>query len=176
MPTIVSNSVPQLEKTDRLVIKVLVLDDNYGDFDAIRRALSRMESYSVNLVRAETIEEARHALAVKSFDIALIDYNLGMETGIRIIHELGGRGADVVPIVVTGLPDASVQDNALSAGAVGIVNKSDISPRLLETTIRTALYSHNVETRLQAIISSMATKYSGNVNPADGDTKEGVVT
>lgn len=137
-------------------LNALILDDSYADFDAMRRALGRLESFAVTVTRAKNLEEARRARHDQQFDVAFIDFNLGAESGARFLDEIGGRGSATIPILVTGLPDRRVQDIALNAGALGIVNKADITPLLLETTIRSALFTRQVESRLQGIISAMA--------------------
>lgn len=88
-----------------------------------------------------------------AFDVAFIDYDLGQETGARFLEEIGGRSGQTVPILVTGLSDRSVQGVALEAGAVAIINKADMTPLLLETTIRTALHTRDIELRLCEMIT-----------------------
>lgn len=138
----------------KLMLNILVLDDSYADFDAIRRALNRIESIQVRVKRAKTLAEARLARASEHFDVAFVDYDLGVDSGARFLEEMGGRGSSTVPILATGLPDGNVQSVALKAGAIGIINKADLSPLLLETTIRTALYTRDVESKLHQLIAS----------------------
>lgn len=136
-------------------INVLVLDDSYADYDAIRRSLNRMDMIKASVTRAKTIEDARRVCSEDVFDVVFIDYDLGIDSGIRFLQEIGGRGSQMLPILVTGLPDTSVLDIALDAGAVGLINKADISPTLLESTIRSAYYSQHVENRLHKMIAAL---------------------
>lgn len=140
---------------ERPALSVLVLDDSYADFDAMRRALSRMDGFEAKVTRARTLEEARLARARIQFDVVFIDFNLGTESGARFFDELGGRCGAAIPILVTGLLDRRVHDIALEAGALGIVNKSDITPRLLEATIRSAMHTQRVERQLYGIITAI---------------------
>lgn len=137
-------------------LNVLILDDSFADFDALRRALNRMDDLKASVSRAKTIEEARRLCAEIRFHIAFIDYDLGIESGLRFLQEIGGRGSSILPILVTGLPGAAVKEAALQAGAIGLVDKANISPTLLATTIRAACHAQFVENKLQQLISHMS--------------------
>lgn len=149
-------AAPRSAASDKVALNVLVLDDSFADYDAMRRALSRMDGFSATVTRARTLEEARLARSRADFHVVLIDFNLGTESGARFFEELGGRCGATIPILVTGLLDRRVQDIALEAGALAIVNKSDITPRLLEATIRSAMHTQRVERQLFGIITAMS--------------------
>jgi DNA-binding NtrC family response regulator len=137
-------------------LRSLALEDSFADFDQLRRALLKTNAYRFQLTRARTLEEARLAHAREGFDIAFIDYNLGVESGVRFLQELGGRDSETIPILITGLPDPRVYDIALKAGALGLINKTDLTPTLLETTIRSALHARAVEQKFRQIIAAFA--------------------
>jgi ActR/RegA family two-component response regulator len=137
-------------------LRSLALEDSFADFDQLRRALLKTNAYRFQLTRARTLEEARLARARESFDIAFIDYNLGVESGVRFLQELGGREGETIPILITGLPDPRVYEIALKAGALALINKTDLTPTLLETTIRSALHARAVERKFRQIIAAFA--------------------
>lgn len=134
-------------------LSVIVIDDSYHDFDEVRRALRKIECFSISVTRAKSLEEARKEYLTNRFDVAFIDHDLGLESGLRFLKEIGGRAAHTVPILITGLRDHSIFDSALEAGAIGLVNKADVSPTLLETTIRYAIYTQHVEDMLRRTLS-----------------------
>lgn len=137
-------------------LKSLALEDSFADFDQLRRALLKTNAFRFQLTRARSLEEARLASTQHSFDIAFIDYNLGVESGVRFLQELGGREGETIPILITGLPDPRVYDVALKAGALGLINKTDLTPTLLETTLRSALHTKAVERKFRQIINAIA--------------------
>lgn len=137
-------------------LRVLVVDDDFGDYDAVARSLRKMDYFKAEFVRAKTLEAARRLMADTVFDVYLIDYNLGAECGARFVQEIGGRSGRGVAILLTGLIDRQVHDNALRAGAIGCINKADLSPRMLETTIRYALYTHRVEAGFSRLVTALA--------------------
>lgn len=138
-------------------LKSLAVEDSFADYDLLRRTLLKTNTFRFNLTRARTLEEARLAQAQQSFDVAFIDYNLGVESGVRFLQELGGREGDTIPILITGLPDPRIYDVALKAGALGLINKTDLTPTLLETTLRSALHTKAVERKFRQIIAAIAT-------------------
>lgn len=140
----------------RTSLSVLVVEDDFGDYDAVARALRKMESYKATAIRAKTLEAARLAARETNFDVYLIDYNLGVDSGARFIQEIGGRESRSVPILLTGLLEREVHDIAMRAGAICCINKADLSPGLLETTIRYARYTHQRETEMAALLKALA--------------------
>lgn len=142
-------------------VRVLVIEDDFGDYDAVARALRKMVHFEAKPTRAKTLEAARKLMSECIFDVLLIDYNLGAECGARFLKEIGGRAGSAVPILLTGLLDREVHENALSAGAIGCINKGDLSPTLLETTIRYALYTHSLEVEVAALLRSVAASAEG---------------
>jgi DNA-binding NtrC family response regulator len=144
-------------------LRVLVVDDDFGDYDDVARSLRKMNHFKADFTRAKTLEAARRLIAENSYDVYLIDYNLGAECGARFVQEIGGRSGRGVAILLTGLLDRQVHDNALHAGAISCINKSDLSPTLLETTIRYALYTHRVEAGISRLVQALA-QASANVS------------
>ena len=142
-------------------IKVLVVEDDFGDYDAVARALRKIVSFEAAATRAKTLEMARKLRAESQFDVYLIDYNLGAESGARFLQEIGGRSGHGVPILLTGLLDREVHEIALQAGAISCINKRDLSPTLLETTIRYALYTHRLEIRYAGLLETLTATAGG---------------
>ncbi len=135
-------------KSNKL-LEVIIVEDSFADFDDISRYLRKMKHYDVRIKRAKTIEDARFSLSFSKFDIAFIDFYLGNESGARLLRELRQSYPTVVPILITGLDDENVQNTALEEGAIGCINKDDMSVRLLETTLRCCIYNHFQQRTLQ---------------------------
>ena len=99
-----------------------------------------------------TFVTARGMIAEQHFDVALVDFCLGMDTGTRAIQELGGRIGATALILLTGMPGQDIRQIALRAGAIHCIDKNQLNPVLLETTIRSALHTHALEVKLQEMI------------------------
>lgn len=137
-------------------LSVLILEDDFGDYDAAARALKKMVQFSARSMRARTLEAARRALAEQAFDVHLVDMNLGVESGSRFLAESGGRSGKGVSIALTGLLTEAAHDLALRSGAIACIAKRDLSPTLLETTIRSALHTRRVEAEYQRLVHEMS--------------------
>ncbi len=138
------------------MIRVLVVEDDFGDYDATLRALGKMLRFRAVTTRAKSLEAARHLMVEHRYDVLLVDYNLGVDCGARLLREIGGRLAGSAPILLTGLVDATIQEKALEAGAICCINKGDLSPSLLEATIQSALFTHKLENEAAALLRAFA--------------------
>jgi DNA-binding NtrC family response regulator len=54
-------------------ISVLVIEDDFGDYDAVARAMKKMVNFEARTTRAKTLEAARKLMAETAYDIFLID-------------------------------------------------------------------------------------------------------
>lgn len=138
------------------LLRVLVIEDDFGDYDAVARALRKIGAFEAMPTRAKTLEAARKLMSEHAYDVLLVDYNLGVECGSRLLDEIGGRGSRAVPILLTGEADPRVHDLALSAGAICCINKRDLSPTLLEMTMRSALYTHRLEWEVMILVKALS--------------------
>lgn len=145
------------------LVRLLVIEDDFGDYDAVARALRKMTNLAATSTRAKTLEAARKLMSQHSYDVLLIDYNLGVECGARLLDEIGGRNGKAAPILLTGLLDGAIHETAIRAGAISCISKSDLSPTLLETTIRCAMYTHLLEREMSLLVQTLDTGEVQNV-------------
>jgi signal transduction histidine kinase len=123
-------------------IAVLLVDDDEEDALLTRDLLDQIEGtcYAPSWVSSYTA--ALVAAGEGSYDVCLVDYRLGAEDGIALVRELIAEGCDTPIIVVTGLGDRAVDIEATSAGAADYLIKGEVTPALLERTIRYAMRHH----------------------------------
>ena len=133
-------------------IRVLILEDDDNDYRIVHRTLQLLDTYRVEAHRATTPEDGLELAAVHEFDVVLVDFWLGVDTGVGAIREFGGRIGRAAPILLTGMPGQDIRQLALRAGAIYCLDKNHLNPVLLETTIRCALHTHALEMRLQKAI------------------------
>lgn len=96
--------------------RVLVLNDD----DALRISLKLMlKSPMVEVVEAETVEDALAEMDHKSFDVILADINLGdgEPTGYDFLKVTRNSGNQVPIYVVSGLAEEEERDRASESGA-----------------------------------------------------------
>lgn len=133
-------------------IAVLVIEDSDNDFRITSRTLQLMDTYRAEVRHAPDLVAARSLVQERQFDVILVDFCLGLDTGTRAIQELGGRIGSAALILLTGLPGQDIRQIALKAGAIHCLDKNQLNPALLETTIRSALHTHQLEAKLQDVI------------------------
>ena len=131
-------------------LSILVVEDDDADFFLLRRHLEAMGEFEVEIARASTLDAAMEMAEATEFQLALVDYWLGADTGPRVLEGLGGRTGSVPTILVTGLSDDAYKKAALKAGAIHCLSKDDISTTVLQDAIRSVLHTHRLEGGVRA--------------------------
>ncbi len=80
--------------------------------------------------------EGLKALKEGNFDTCLLDYRLGANTGIELLHEIGKLGLRCPTILLTGHGDFEVDVQAMQIGAADYLIKGQLTAPLLERSIR----------------------------------------
>ena len=143
-------------------LNVLVVDDDETDFVLIHEALAQVCGQEFRLHHASTYDEARSALLADQHDAYLVDYFLGPGNGLDLIREARSARIDSPLIVLTGANNTELDDQVMENGASDFLPKEEITPRLLERTIRHALERAKAERRLQSLIKQDPLTSLGN--------------
>src|SRR5262245_38198456 len=120
-------------------IRVLLVDDDEDDFVVTRAALRSIGPGRMVLEWVSTGDEALAAVESGGHDVCLLDYRLGAVTGLELLAQMRQRGWRGPVILLTGLGDDEIDQRALEAGADDFLVKSQLTPTLLERSIRYAL-------------------------------------
>jgi DNA-binding NarL/FixJ family response regulator len=112
-------------------VEILLVEDNVGDVRLTQEALKEGKVYN-NLHWAkdgvEALEflrrEGIHAKAPRP-DIILLDLNFGGESGMELLPKLSKVAPEARVIIMTGVRDLEVHQQAISYGAMGLVLKHD---------------------------------------------------
>ena len=99
---------------------VLIVDDERDILDLLSTALSRM---GLDVVSAESIQQAKLLLGENRFDICLTDMRLGDGSGIDLISYVSEHYANMPIAMITAYGDVQSAVNALKAGAYDFVSK-----------------------------------------------------
>ena len=117
--------------------RILLIDDDEEDFIITKDLLRSVQGKKCEIDWSESYEEA-----IKNdipYDIYLVDYRLGLETGLDVIKKLRAKFPDVPVIILTGLADSEVDLEVMKAGASDYLVKGRIDAEQLERAIRYAL-------------------------------------
>ena len=126
--------------------RVLYLDDDQGLVRLVQKSLLRL-GYEV--VSAGSWAAAQAALADGVIDVIALDHDLGSETGLDIIAQLGELPKHPPVVYVTGSSELSVAVAALKAGASDFVPKtvSEDFMALLNSAFRRAIEKERLRER-----------------------------
>ena len=123
-------------------LRLLVVDDDAVDRQAVRRAIAKSGLGSASIAEAS---DARQALALLSddssggFDCVLLDFALAGDTGLDVLRDLRANGNDVPVVVLTGHADPNVAVALMKSGATEFLTKDLITPERLERVVGTAM-------------------------------------
>lgn len=124
---------------DSDITKVLLVDDDQGDFEMTRAMLAQAEHGSFSLEWVSTFEEALDAFRSGVFDVFLVDYFLEDRTGLDLLEAARSGGVREPIIMLTGRGSRRVDEEAMAAGAADYLVKGRIDPEILERSIRYAV-------------------------------------
>ncbi|NLG97811.1 MAG: response regulator [Chloroflexi bacterium] len=131
--------------------KLLLIDDDEDDYIITREMLADAKGARSELTWAPNFEEGRQKLlSNNNYDAVLIDYDLGLHTGIEIIREASTSGYSTPLILLTGRGNYEIDVEAMEAGASVYLSKSEVTALLLERTIRYAIERRRTEEALRA--------------------------
>lgn len=111
-------------------MNVLVVDDQAPFRAAERAVLSRLPGFTL-VGEAASGEEAIEMAGTLAPDLVLMDINMGEVDGIEATRRIvAGRPATMVILVSTYALD-ELPATARTSGAVGYVNKDELSPKAI---------------------------------------------
>ncbi len=131
--------------------KILLVEDDEDDFILARAWLSISKGSQFILQWAQTYERALELLAdPNSADAVLIDYDLGVHNGVDFVREMKRIGCGIPAILLTGRGSYDVDMEAMKAGADDYIAKNEVTPQLLERTIRYSIERKQIEEALRS--------------------------
>jgi len=121
-----SNSTP---------IRVFLIDDHRSILWGLERLIESGKPAMEVVGSATNCAEALKLIDETAPDLILLDIDLGGEDGVREIPKLIARSRAKI-LVLTGLRDESIHDEAVLAGASGVVEKRRRQRRFLRRSRR----------------------------------------
>lgn len=141
---------PQGDPTTRVV--VLIVDDNEGDCFLIKSLLAHASSVSYEVLWEPSVENLEFRLLECNPDICMVDYTIGINSGLDVITQLSGTMPYLPTVLLTGQFDHAIDVAAMQAGATDFLEKSRFDSQLLDRTIRYAIEQKRNERRLSALV------------------------
>jgi diguanylate cyclase (GGDEF)-like protein len=118
-------------------IRALLVDDSEDDAILFRLHLKHLSSYEIDLTHISRVAEAETAIAKDGFEMVFCDLGLGPgPSGLDVMKRAREMGVKTPFVIVTGAGDAAKAVEAMKSCAYDYLNKDDLSPALIEGTIR----------------------------------------
>lgn len=122
-----------------------MIDDEPGDYEYIRRMLLRVERARYELEWTHDYDQGLATMQENGYAAYIVDYRLGMQSGLELLREARERGCYGPVIIVTGQGDRSTDIDAMHSGADDYLVKNQIEPYYLDKTIRYAIERNRAE-------------------------------
>ncbi|MEF8940987.1 MAG: response regulator, partial [Salinivenus sp.] len=136
--------------TSTTELDILLIEDDEGDYLITQALLDRAQTIECSLDWVSTYEAGRDAVLTDDYDACLVDYRLGVNTGLDLLEEVNAQGGVRAPIILlTGQGDLEVDLHAMEAGAADYLSKDQIDAPLLERSLRYAVERKEAEQRIR---------------------------
>ena len=139
-------------------IRVLLVEDHFPDAVLLRGQLARSEP-PVQLTLAARMEEALSALRTPEgappFDVVLLDLFLPDSRGLDTVQQVVAAAPGLPIVVLTGLDDHDLANQAMQAGAQDYLVKGQSDPHLLLRTMQHAIYRKQAAAEQQRLVGEL---------------------
>lgn len=119
--------------------RILLIDDELTQFTCVRDMVAEFRTERFEIDWAPTFNDGLRALRTGRHCACLLDYKLGQRTGLELLREAMRLHVSTPIIMMTGMADHDLDMEALAAGAIDYLDKTEITPRNLERCLRYAL-------------------------------------
>jgi PAS domain S-box-containing protein len=133
-----------------LAYNILIVDDFAADRELYRRALLADSRATYHPIEAESVAEGLELCANQQIDAVLLDYMLPDGNGLEFLAALAQLHRDNPPPVVmmTGQGSENIAVRAMKLGAQDYLVKREVTPAILQLTMRTAIEHASLQRQL----------------------------
>jgi PAS domain S-box-containing protein len=134
---------------DKNPIRVLLVDDDENDYILTRDWFQEFQVAGCELEWLDNYKAAKAAIALRQHDVYLVDYRLGLDSGLELLREAIANGCTAPFILLTGQGDREIDLEAMKAGAADYLEKRQLNALLLERSIRYAIERKHTEQQIR---------------------------
>ena len=126
---------PKVEDAQIMALRCFVVDDSEGLIDSLSALLER-EGMSV-VGTASATDQALRRIEAERPDVALVDIDLGVESGFDLVAEIARNHADACPatILISAHAESDFADLIAASPARGFLSKSELSAAGIRTLL-----------------------------------------
>ena len=140
--------------------RLLLVDDDEDELlilsSLLRQSHQMPGALQFSVEWVSDVETALAHIARAAHDVYLIDYRLGVQTGLELIERAVAAGCEAPLILLSGQDDPRVDTDAMRLGATDYLVKDGLSAALLERTLRYAIAGKKNERQLRAVAAQNA--------------------
>jgi PAS domain S-box-containing protein len=140
-------------------IRILLIEDSPGDVRLIQMSLEEADSIEFSIETASTLDAGLRRLAEEKADIVLLDLGLPDSQGLSTLSRLLARFPLVPVIVLTGLSDYDLAEQALLTGAQDYLVKGQTDTDGLCRAIRYSIQRQLAEFELRQANAELDSRY-----------------
>ena len=133
------------------VVRVLLIEDDEDDYVLTKALLVDGFASRVTVDWVKNTVDGFELLVAGTYDVALVDHNLGSDTGVDLLRRAGARGCRMPVIMLTGQNDRSIDLGAMRAGAADYLVKGRVTADMLERAIRYARERHRLLEEIRSL-------------------------
>lgn len=142
-------------------IKVLLLEDNFGDARLVVERLKNSTRRTFKVEHSDTLAKALKRLESGEVDIILSDLHLPDGQGSSVIRQLHTKAPHIPIVVLTGTyQDEQIAEETVQEGAQDYLFKTGEQDRMLGWALRSALERHRSQEELNHAKEELEKKIS----------------
>lgn len=120
---------------------VLCVEDDLDDYEILRHNLSDIKSTIYHPTHVTNLKAATaEYLGNHHYDICLLDYKLGADSGLQMLQDLGTNISRIPVVMLTNIDDPILDHISMKLGASGFLPKSKASKDQLERMLRYVIH------------------------------------
>lgn len=117
------------------IIRVLLVDEDEDDYSIILWIFDRIPDSPFQLTWCNSYDKAKDLISTKEHDIYLIDYRLGVHTGLDLLEFAQPYKRSEPFILLTGVSDKSIEKRSMKLAAADYLVKGTFNADLLARTL-----------------------------------------
>jgi DNA-binding response OmpR family regulator len=126
-------------------IKVLLIEDNTGDYEIILKMLEKSETSEFELIHTPRLSSGIELLENNTFDAILLDLGLPDSEGLESFNVILKKHPEIPTIILTGLAVEETGIQSIKYGAQDYLVKGEFNGKLLTRAIQYAIERKKLE-------------------------------
>ena len=135
-------------------IDILLIEDNPGDADLVKKALSKGGRH-FTICHADRLSKGLDDLRERKFDVVLLDLSLPDSDGLEGLGKIHDAASELPIVMLTSLESDEVAMDALDEGAQDYLIKDRVTTEVLERTIRYAIHRQQSRAEIKRLLTEV---------------------